>query len=133
MKILFRYTLFAVIATALNLLSQEFSLLLYGGLYSLYLAILVGTSVGLASKYFLDKLFIFNTRNQRSGDDLERFLAYSLTGVFTTLIFWGFELLFDLLFATRLARYAGAVIGLSIGYLLKYHLDKRFVFVNRAV
>jgi hypothetical protein len=27
-------------------------------------------------------------------------------------------------------RYLGGVIGLAIGYLTKYHLDKRFVFIN---
>jgi putative flippase GtrA len=27
-------------------------------------------------------------------------------------------------------RYTGAVIGLAIGYIIKYLLDKRFVFNN---
>ena len=49
-------------------------------------------------------------------------------GVFTTLIFWGFEILFDKLFEHELSKYAGAVIGLSIGYIVKYNLDKKFVF-----
>ena len=49
-------------------------------------------------------------------------------GVFTTLIFWGFEITFDYIFNNENAKYAGAVIGLSIGYIVKYLLDKKFVF-----
>ncbi len=30
-------------------------------------------------------------------------------------------------------RYLGGVIGLAIGYLTKYHLDKRYVFRTKAV
>ena len=29
------------------------------------------------------------------------------------------------------AKYLGAVIGLSIGYIVKYFLDKKFVFINK--
>ena len=36
------------------------------------------------------------------------------------------------LFRTEAMRYVGAVIGLSIGYVAKYRLDKRFVFINGA-
>lgn len=49
-------------------------------------------------------------------------------GVFTTFIFWGFEIGFDLIFKTEMAKYIGAVFGLSIGYIIKYFLDKKFVF-----
>jgi putative flippase GtrA len=133
MKILLLYSLFAAIATALNLISQELSLAIYGGPLSLYAAILAGTGTGLVSKYFLDKLFIFKFQVHSWNDDLNRFIAYSVTGVFTTLIFWGFELSFEWIFATKQARYIGAVIGLSIGYLLKYQLDKRYVFSDRVV
>lgn len=133
MKILFRYSLFAVFAMVLNLVSQELSLLVYSGSLSLYVAIGVGTGVGLVSKYFLDKLYIFNLETEDWSDDLGRFVAYSVTGVFTTLVFWGFELSFELFFGTKPARYLGAVIGLTIGYLLKYQLDKRYVFPDRVV
>lgn len=133
MQLAARYTLFALIATALNLLSQELTLQLYDGPAAIYLAILVGTGTGLVSKYVLDKLYIFNVQTVSLGDDLSRFLAYSLTGVVTTLIFWGAELGFEFLFGTRTARYTGAVLGLGIGYLMKYRLDKRFVFTNRTL
>jgi len=55
-------------------------------------------------------------------------MLYTYVGIFTTCIFWGTELLFDLLLKTDSARYIGAIVGLSIGYAIKYFLDKRFVF-----
>jgi hypothetical protein len=30
-------------------------------------------------------------------------------------------------------RYIGGVLGLSIGYYIKYQLDKRFVFVDKSI
>ena len=52
----------------------------------------------------------------------------TLTSVFTTFIFWGFEYLFDALGGGGDWRYVGAVIGLAIGYRVKYTLDRDFVF-----
>jgi hypothetical protein len=51
-------------------------------------------------------------------------------GLFTTFIFWGFELGFNFLFESTPMRYLGAVIGLTIGYFVKYQLDLRYVFRN---
>ena len=53
---------------------------------------------------------------------------YTAMGLATTVIFWGFEFGFHHLFATREMRYLGGVIGLAIGYVSKYYLDKRYVF-----
>jgi len=53
-----------------------------------------------------------------------------MMGVITNFIFWGVEVAFDYTFKTIPMRYTGGVIGLSIGYWMKYQLDKRFVFIN---
>jgi len=132
MKLVVLYSAFAVIAILINLLSQELSLLIYPGGYALYVSILSGTATGLVSKYLLDKIYIFNYQSNSMADDISKLVAYSITGIVTTLIFWGFELGFEFVFATKVMRYIGAVIGLTIGYLIKYHLDKRFVFSTRA-
>lgn len=126
-----RYTLFATIATLVNLLTQEAVVQLYGGSYSLYLSMAVGTVTGLVCKYLLDKHYIFAYSTQSGQEDLHKFVAYTLTGGFTTALFWGFELGFEFWFETRAARYLGAVIGLSIGYAVKYRLDKHYVFRAR--
>jgi len=51
----------------------------------------------------------------------------------TTFIFWGTEIGFDAFFENENAKYFGAVIGLSIGYIIKYFLDKKYVFKRYAL
>jgi positive regulator of sigma E activity len=50
--------------------------------------------------------------------------------IFTTAIFWVTEYAFHLIFAAESMRYVGGVIGLAIGFYVKYRLDKKFVFVT---
>jgi len=126
--IAFRYILFALLSTALNIAFQYLSFMLYDGFLSLYIAMFIGTVAGLVLKYILDKKYIFFHTPKSKKDDGKKFFLYSLMGVFTTVIFWGFEIGFDTLFVNENAKYIGAVIGLSIGYVVKYFLDKKFVF-----
>ena len=91
-----------------------------------------GTFLGLITKYFLDKKFIFYYRSKNKIDDGKKFFMYSFFGIFTTLVFWGFEISFDAVFKSDLAKYVGALLGLVIGYILKYFLDKNFVFKERV-
>lgn len=126
-----RYALFATMAMAINLLSQALMMAVYGGAYALYLAMLVGTVTGLLCKYVLDKYFIFAQPSGLGVADLHKLWLYTLTGGFTTALFWGMELGFEYWYGTPQARYLGAAIGLSVGYAIKYRLDKRFVFSTR--
>ncbi len=123
-----RYIIFAVVCTLVNLLLQYISFALYSGFGSLYVAMFFGTLAGLVLKYILDKKYIFFHTPKSKKEDGKKFMLYSLTGLFTTFIFWGFEIGFDMLLENENAKYAGAVIGLSIGYIVKYFLDKKFVF-----
>jgi putative flippase GtrA len=123
-----KYTLFAIISTIVNLGSQHLTLRLYGGAFDIYAAILMGTGTGLIAKYILDKKYIFNYKVKDKKDDFKKFVLYSLMGVITTIIFWGFEITFHKLFEFEMAKYVGALIGLSIGYVIKYNLDKKYVF-----
>ena len=126
--IAFRYVLFAIISTVVNLAFQYLSFELYDGFMSLYLAMFNGTLAGLILKYILDKKYIFFHETKSKKEDGKKFLLYSLMGVFTTFIFWAFEIGFDAFVAFEGAKYLGAVLGLSIGYIVKYNLDKKFVF-----
>lgn len=123
-----KYSLFALLATLANLAAQELSIRQYQGSYAIYLAMGLGTLAGLTCKYLLDKRYIFAVRTDSLHQDLRLFLVYGLTGVFTTLLFWCFELGFEFWIGGKTARYTGAIIGLAIGYVVKYQLDKRFVF-----
>mgnify|MGYP000891416475 CR=1 FL=1 len=122
------YILFALVATACNLLSQRMVLSVWSGGTGFVVALVAGTGIGLLVKYALDKRWIFHDRETGLQAHGRKFSLYALMGVFTTLIFWGFEFGFDALFGTDVARYTGAVIGLAIGYVAKYHLDKNVTF-----
>ena len=123
-----RYVLFAIVSTIVNLVFQYLSFLVYEGFLDLYVAMFMGTLAGLILKYILDKKYIFFHTPKSKKDDGKKFLLYSLMGVFTTFIFWGFEIGFDYMYESENAKYLGAVLGLSIGYVVKYFLDKKFVF-----
>ena len=125
----FKYVLFCIVATILNLVTQRIFL------ESIFLnhyfaALFFGTLTGLITKYFLDKNYIFNDVDLTIKNNSKKFSLYSLNGVFTTGIFWGTESLFYFVYATNLAREFGAIIGLTIGYFLKFRLDKKYVFQN---
>jgi putative flippase GtrA len=132
MYLAIKYALFAAIATAVNIMAQDLSLRLPAGGYPLAVSMGCGTLAGLVTKYVLDKRYIFQCTTQNVLEDTRKFLLYSLMGVLTTAIFWTTEIGFDLLFNTKTMRYTGAVIGLAMGYYLKYRLDKRFVFRMEA-
>lgn len=129
MRKIISYALFAFLATVVNLGLQWLSFLLYNGLSAIYVAMFWGTVGGLLVKYVLDKIYIFDYKAGSIKDDLRTFLLYSCMGLFTTLIFWGTELLFDTAFhRCYYAKYFGAITGLTIGYISKYFLDRKFVF-----
>lgn len=126
-----KYIIFAAISTLFNLLFQYFSFKIYSGFGSLYVAMFMGTLTGLVVKYILDKKFIFYHVVENKKDDAKKFALYSLMGIFTTVIFWGSEIAFHTLSQDPNAKYLGAVIGLSIGYVIKYFLDKKYVFIHK--
>ena len=128
MFLVLKYSLFALIATIINLFTQFISLAIYSQNFSLYIAMFFGTLTGLIAKYILDKKYIFYYVVKDKKEDSQKFILYSIMGVFTTLIFWGFEIGCDYIFDSEIAKYIGAIIGLSIGYITKYFLDKKFVF-----
>lgn len=131
-KISINYTIFAIIATAVNIGFQELSICLYTGIFSLYISIITGTAAGLVIKYALDKKYIFNYQTQNHSHNTKTFMLYTIMGLLTTVIFWGFELGFDYLYETKEMRYLGGIIGLAIGYIVKYQLDKHFVFTGQS-
>lgn len=131
MKLAITYAILALIAIAANIGAQDVVIRAYSGAFNVMLSVAVGTGVGLVIKYVLDKRYIFRFRARSVAHDGRTFALYTLMGLATTVIFWGFEFGFDALFASKQMRYAGGVVGLVIGYLTKYHLDKRYVF--RAV
>jgi len=123
-----RYAAFAAVATLANLAVQRAVFLLGNSAIILTAALAAGTIAGLVVKYLLDKRWIFHDARSGALHHARTFSLYTAMGLATTAIFWGFETAFWLIWRNDLMREAGALIGLAIGYFVKYRLDRRFVF-----
>ena len=126
--LVFRYGAFAVLATLANLAVQR--LVLQGGQSAIWFmaAVAAGTLVGLVVKYILDKRWIFGDTSTGAAAHGKKFGLYTAMGLITTAIFWGTETAFWLIWGTDLMREMGAILGLAVGYVVKYNLDRRYVF-----
>jgi len=131
MSIGFKYILFAILATTVNIFFQYLSFLLIDHKYELYIAILNGTILGMTLKYYLDKNFIFYYV-KKEFNNKNIFFLYIFTSIFTTIIFWAIELWFSYYVKINYSEYLGALVGLTLGYSLKYLLDKQLVFNNQS-
>jgi putative flippase GtrA len=129
--IVVRYVLFAAVSTIANLATQEATVRLLPAA-ALALSILAGTAAGFAVKYVLDKRWIFYDAYTTPAHEAQKVALYGLFSVATTLVFWGFEVTFWTLWQTDAAKYAGAVLGLAIGYAVKFALDRTYVFRPRS-
>jgi len=122
-----RYILFAILSTLVNLFSQFLTFAILDYEYETYIAIANGTIAGLLVKYLLDKYYIFNL-NVKEYSSSNTFVPYVLTSILTTIIFWVTELWFINYIQIPYTEYIGTIVGLSMGYTLKYFLDRDFVF-----
>ena len=125
-----RYAAFAVIATVANIATQRLVMQGDASAERFALAIAAGTGVGLAVKYALDKRWIFHDTESSLKAHGRKFTLYTLMGLVTTAIFWGSETLFWAVWQTDAMRELGAVLGLAVGYVVKYNLDRRYVFTS---
>lgn len=125
-----RYAAFAVLATLANLAAQRMVLALGDGAAIFALAMVMGTAVGLVLKYVLDKRFIFHDSTSGLRANGQQFLMYTVMGLATTALFWASETAFWLIWRTDAMRELGAVLGLTVGYVVKYKLDSKYVFTR---
>lgn len=128
--LILRYAAFAVVATAANLTAQRVVLSVDRSAFFFAGAVLTGTAVGVIVKYLLDKRWIFYDLSTGLRSHGRKFTLYTAIGVLTTAIFWGIEIAFWLLWQTDMMREVGAILGLSVGYVIKYNLDRHYVFRN---
>ncbi len=127
-KIFITYSIVTIFSILLNIGIQALSIEIYAGHFSIEISMLMGVLVGLPLKFFLEKRLIFFFNSKSLVHDMKVFVLYVVMGVVTTLIFIFVEYVFHVLFMTGFMRYVGAGVGLAIGSLVKYHLDKYFVF-----
>jgi len=127
------YVVFCVIAMATNLGTQSaLNWLLakqgFADQFRLVAVLASGTLAGLLIKYVLDKRYIFEDRSRDLNSHARKFSMYTAMGLVTTAIFWIFEAVAFFIVPTTAGLMVGGALGLTIGYVVKYHLDRRFVF-----
>ncbi|WP_105382986.1 GtrA family protein [Neorhizobium alkalisoli] len=127
MRLAARYVVFAVASTVVNFAVQE-TVVQTAPTEPLALSILAGTVAGFAVKYVLDKKWIFFDDYTSHESEIRKIALYGMFSVLTTAVFWCFEVAFWSLWRTEFAKYFGGALGLAIGYISKYALDRRFVF-----
>ena len=80
-------------------------------------------------KFFLDKYIVFKrTQNKLKQTSLE-FIKYFGFAILTTVENVGIQFLLTNYMNTPLE--ASLIIALSIGYLTKFFLDRKYVFINK--
>ena len=127
-KKIFLFVFFAMVSTFLNLLTQRVILSFDKTNLFFFIAISLGTLVGLVIKFFLDKSYIFFDKKNNIYHLGKKFGLYTSMGIFSTTIFWGTEFIFWIIWRQENMRELGAILGLTLGYIIKYKLDKRYVF-----
>jgi len=127
-----RYVLFAILATLVNLGTQEMTIRI-APVAPLTSSIIMGTAAGFFLKYVLDKKWVFDDDYGGHRQEFQKIALYGAFSILTTLVFWGFEVAFWMVWQTDLAKYTGAVLGLAIGYAAKFILDRTYVFRERQV
>jgi hypothetical protein len=122
-----RYAGFALVAIISNISAQQ---LVMGitPVAPLAFSIAVGTLVGFATKYILDKKYIFFDEYSGHARETIKLLLYGSSSLLTTVVFWSFEASCWLVWHSDLAKYSGATVGLTVGYASKFFLDKYFTF-----
>ena len=130
LRVVLAYALIGAFATVVNIGCQAAVVALYQGQHAIVLSMLVGTASGLPIKYCLEKKHVFGFHADNLRHDGRLFTTYAFFGGLTTLVFWATEYAFHVAFGSDAMRYLGAALGLLAGYILRYQLDKRFVFVR---
>lgn len=130
MRITGLYAMFAAFSIVVNLGAQWVVDPVTGGGIGVIVSLAIGTLAGVLVKYTLDKRFIFRYHTASAVHEVRTLSVYALLSGVTTVIFWGFELGFGAVLQSAAARYLGGFIGLVIGYIVKYALDKRYTFTG---
>ena len=93
-----------------------------------------GTVIGFLFKFIVDKFVVFEEKiTEKSMAELQKttkqISMYFGFAILTTMIFWGFEFSFKFFLPGNWYLFGG-LIGLIIGYTVKFLLDSRFVFTK---
>jgi len=80
-------------------------------------------------KFFLDKFIVFEMKSMEIKETSQQFIKYFLFAIITTIENVSIQFIFTNFIGTPLE--ISFIIALSIGYLTKFFLDKKYVFIEK--
>ncbi len=82
-------------------------------------------------KFFLDKFIVFEKKSMEIKETSQQFIKYFLFAIVTIIENIVIQFIFSNFIGTPLE--IGLIVALSIGYLTKFFLDKKYVFIEQNV
>jgi len=82
-------------------------------------------------KFFLDKFFVFKAVDRKLKQTSKEFIKYFVFAILTTLENLGIQFILSNLFGSPIEL--SVFIALSIGYVTKFFLDRKYVFENPSL
>ncbi|MBD3194704.1 MAG: hypothetical protein GF317_06600 [Candidatus Lokiarchaeota archaeon] len=89
---------------------------------------IIAVGITYFTKFFLDKFIVFKTTSDKIKDTSIEFLKYFGFAILTTLENIGIQFLITNFLDTPLE--ISVVIALTIGYITKFFLDRKYVFID---
>ena len=89
---------------------------------------IVAVGITYITKFVLDKFLVFKKTSIELRETSEEFLKYFIFAIFTTIINIGIQFLLTNLIGTPLE--ISMIVALTIGYSIKFLLDRKYVFKN---
>ena len=89
---------------------------------------IVAVGITYIVKFFLDKFIVFQKKSMEIKEASQQFAKYFLFALLTTAENIGIQFIFTNFIGTPLE--ISFIIALSIGYLTKFFLDKKYVFIE---
>jgi putative flippase GtrA len=130
------YLVFAALTIALNLgvftfckwfLEKNITAEKYQ-IYIKYFSKLAGIAAGFVVKYALDKIYVFDDISQNVAEEVKKVGIYGLFSVFTTVLLFLISEVIERNVNWKHKTHIAWLIGLIVGYVIKFFLDKTFVF-----
>ncbi len=92
---------------------------------------IVAVGITYITKFFLDKFIVFKTSTEKIKDTSLEFLKYFGFAILTTLENIGIQFLLTNFLNTPLE--ISVIIALTIGYITKFFLDRKYVFIDKSL
>ena len=99
--------------------------------YRIIFSNLLGVAVGYIVKFILDKFIVFEKKSTDLKQTSKEFIKYFLFALITTAINLGIQL--SLIYLAGFPDFLGLAISLSVGYTIKFLLDRKYVFPNTSL